>query len=173
MAQTETTTHDGAQIDTDDRDAYTGHRRSTERNRVISPDGRRLDPRTDLVNHSPTGLEWGYGGSGPAQLALALLADRYADPVALDHYQRFKDEVVASLNGDGWTLPVGAVDEFLTDEQVANAIPSTEISGPHNEIIAGKETGATFWRCENCGLERMSENFRYNGCPCCDSEVSD
>ena len=36
---------------------------------------RPLDPRLDLRNHSPTGLNWAYGGSGPAQLALALLAD--------------------------------------------------------------------------------------------------
>ncbi|HXR05085.1 MAG TPA: DUF6166 domain-containing protein [Verrucomicrobiae bacterium] len=34
-----------------------------------------LNPRLDLYNHSPTGFEWGYGGSGPAQLALAILAD--------------------------------------------------------------------------------------------------
>jgi hypothetical protein len=32
-----------------------------------------LQERLDLWNHSPTGLEWGYAGSGPAQLALALI----------------------------------------------------------------------------------------------------
>src|SRR5215469_11969326 len=31
--------------------------------------------RLELVNHSPSGFDWGPGGSGPAQLALALLAD--------------------------------------------------------------------------------------------------
>src|SRR5262245_1194599 len=36
---------------------------------------RDLPARLDLRSHSPTGFEWGYGGSGPAQLALALLAD--------------------------------------------------------------------------------------------------
>jgi hypothetical protein len=159
--------NDGAQTHTPS-EGYRGRQRSTERNRVVGPDGRRLDPRTDLANHSPTGLEWGYGGSGPAQLALALLADRYPDGAALAHYQWFKNDVVAGLDGDDWTLPVDAVDEFLTDEQVADATPSTEISGPHNEVIGGEETGATFWRCENCGLESMSEDIRYNGCPCCD-----
>jgi len=34
-----------------------------------------LPMRLDLVNHSPSGFEWSYGGSGPAQLALTLLAD--------------------------------------------------------------------------------------------------
>jgi hypothetical protein len=31
-------------------------------------------PRRDLGDHSPTGLELGYGGSGPAQPALTLVA---------------------------------------------------------------------------------------------------
>jgi hypothetical protein len=34
-----------------------------------------LDPRLSSVNHSPTGFGWGYWGSGPAQLAFALIAD--------------------------------------------------------------------------------------------------
>jgi len=34
-----------------------------------------LSPRHDLHRHSPTGYDWGYPGSGPAQLALGLLSD--------------------------------------------------------------------------------------------------
>ncbi len=34
-----------------------------------------LPARCEIWNHSPSGFEWGYGGSGPAQLALAILAD--------------------------------------------------------------------------------------------------
>lgn len=40
----------------------------------VTVDGKPLDPRFDLMRHSPDGFEYGYGGSGPAQLALALLA---------------------------------------------------------------------------------------------------
>jgi hypothetical protein len=42
---------------------------------VVSVDGKVLSPAYSLkvFNHSPTGFECGYGGSGPAQLALALL----------------------------------------------------------------------------------------------------
>lgn len=55
-----------------------------------------LDPRLDLRNHSPTGISWGYEGSGPAQFALALLADGLDhDGMALINYQRFKREVIA------------------------------------------------------------------------------
>lgn len=53
-----------------------------------------MDPlplRLDLTNHSPTGFTWGFGGSGPAQLSLALLAHALQDDEkALRLYQNFK-----------------------------------------------------------------------------------
>lgn len=66
----------------------------------------RLDPRLDLRNHSPSGLAWGYQGSGPAQLALALLADATGDDgLAQQIYQVFKKDVIAKLDQDnGWEL---------------------------------------------------------------------
>lgn len=67
--------------------------------------GRELDPRFDLRNHSPMGFEWGYGGSGPTQLALALAADVLCDDeAALDVYQRLKFRAVGRLPKDGWSL---------------------------------------------------------------------
>jgi hypothetical protein len=72
---------------------------------TVTVDGRRLNPRHDLWNHSPSGFEWGYVGSGPAQLALAILADHCADDEqAFNFYHRFKWAVVAELPGRGWTL---------------------------------------------------------------------
>ena len=51
------------------------------------------------------GAEWGYGGSGPAQLALALLADATGDDeLAQSHYQRFKREVVAGFERDRFLI---------------------------------------------------------------------
>lgn len=52
-----------------------------------------------VLNHSPEGFSWGYGGSGPAQLALALLLD-VTDDVAMSRslHQRFKAEVIAKLD---------------------------------------------------------------------------
>ena len=80
----------------------------------VTVDGRRLNPRFDLWNHSPTGFEWGYGGSGPAQLALAILADHCRDDEqALNFYQRFKWAVVAELPHRSWTLTTEAIDRML------------------------------------------------------------
>ena len=33
-----------------------------------------------LRNHSPDGFSWGYNGSGPSQLALAILLNEFQDP---------------------------------------------------------------------------------------------
>ena len=67
-------------------------------NVFVWEDGKRrvLPPRLDLANHSPTGLSWGYHGSGCAQLALALLADVYDDEKALRFYKRFKQVAIAT-----------------------------------------------------------------------------
>jgi len=80
----------------------------------VTVDGRALDPRFDLWNHSPTGFEWGYAGSGPAQLALALLADHLADDQeALEFYQRFKFTVVGSLPLKSWELTTHEIAQVL------------------------------------------------------------
>lgn len=73
---------------------------------VVEEDGvrRSLDPRFDLKRHSPDGFQCGYSGSGPAQLALAILAEIYDDETACRYYQRFKDDVIAGLDGDSFVL---------------------------------------------------------------------
>lgn len=76
---------------------------------------RRLPWRTGLVNHSPTGLEWGYAGSGPAQTSLAILADALSDnDRAVRLHQAFKFRVIAGLaRNTDW--------EMTIDEVVAHA----------------------------------------------------
>jgi hypothetical protein len=90
---------------------------------TVTVDGRRLNPRHDLWNHSPSGFEWGYGGSGPAQLALAILADHLGDDQeALNFYQRFKWAVIAELPGLGWTLTSRDIDQLLRNLQEAELL---------------------------------------------------
>lgn len=61
-------------------------------------DGKKLDPAKSqkVYNHSPTGFSWGYAGSGPAQLALAILLELTDKATAQRNYQRFKFDVIAS-----------------------------------------------------------------------------
>lgn len=80
----------------------------------VTVNGKALNPRFDLWNHSPTGFEWGYGGSGPAQLALALLANHLADDEeALSCYLSFKFAVVAKLPHHRWELTSRQIEEAL------------------------------------------------------------
>src|SRR5262245_11238444 len=71
--------------------------------------------RLDLANHSPTGFEWGYAGSGPAQLALAILVDATGDDLlALPLHQRFKFERITTLRRDvGWSMTHESVLAFV------------------------------------------------------------
>lgn len=76
----------------------------------IREDGKlvgRLDPHLEVMNKSPTGYSWGYGGSGPAQLAFALLVAVIGIECAQDPrmFQRFKGDVIAKLDkAKGWKL---------------------------------------------------------------------
>ena len=92
---------------------------------TVTVNGRRLNPRHDLWNHSPTGFEWGYGGSGPAQLAMAILADHCNnDEEALNFYQRFKWALIAELPHRSWTLTSQEIDLVL--QKVRDTEPSLE-----------------------------------------------
>ena len=96
---------------------------------LVTVNGRLLDPRLDLYNHSPTGFEWGYCGSGPAQLALAILAEHLGDDrQAFNLYQRFKWAVIAELpRKRSWTL---------TSRDIAQAIQAIR----DQEMVAGGVT---------------------------------
>ncbi len=70
-------------------------------NRTLQP----LNHRLDLENKSPSGISWGYQGSGPSQLSLALLADVVGDSRALRIYHYFKDAHIAPLSmKEGWEM---------------------------------------------------------------------
>ena len=74
-----------------------------------------LDWEQSLVyrNHSPTGIAWGYHGSGPAQCALTVLLAISSPGVALRHYQNFKREFIAAFPQEGNTLGVDQVSDWL------------------------------------------------------------
>jgi Family of unknown function (DUF6166) len=101
----------------------TPHRESVSGQSLVTVcDGQKSEPlplRLDLFNHSPTGFSWGYGGSGPAQLALALLADALGDDdLAARLHQDFKFKVVACWpEGERW---------WITAEQIAAVLKVIE-----------------------------------------------
>ncbi|MBA7561610.1 hypothetical protein ES708_03249 [subsurface metagenome] len=65
---------------------------------VFIDDGLLRPGRSQKVyNHSPDGFNWGYGGSGPAQLALAILLKFTDKKTALRSHQEFKWDIIAKL----------------------------------------------------------------------------
>ena len=81
---------------------------------LVTVDGETLPSRIDVRDHSPDGFGWGYGGSGPAQLALAVLTYHLGDEEeALEHYQAFKWEVVADLPLEEWELTTEEINDWL------------------------------------------------------------
>ena len=78
---------------------------------------RPLPLRLDLWNHSPTGFEFGYGGSGPAQLALAILADCCGDELAVQYHQAFKWAVIARITTPGTSLTATFVRDVVAGIQ--------------------------------------------------------
>jgi len=66
--------------------------------RQVWLNGELLNPRKSqkIINHSPDGFNWGYGGSGPAQLALSILLEITSEEKAIQMYQDFKWSVIAS-----------------------------------------------------------------------------
>ena len=81
----------------------------------VTVNGQPLSPRPSqqVVNHSPDGFDWGYGGAGPAQLALAiaLLFCRPATAVRL--YQEFKWRFIAPCPADGFELDMAVAQAWF------------------------------------------------------------
>lgn len=102
---------------------------------------RRMEQQTStnvphlVTHHSPTGYEWGYGGSGPADLALNILEwqlrrEGYRGEtvpcfegrcfrLAWDLHQAFKRDVIAACNRDDAHIPLETVTGWLATSRLA------------------------------------------------------
>ena len=85
--------------------------------REVHVDGKLLRPGKSQKawNHSPDGFNWGYGGSGPAQLALALLMLVTDQKTAISYHQAFKWNFVAKLPQTDFEIEID-VDKWIEDQ---------------------------------------------------------
>lgn len=74
-----------------------------------------------IVLHSPAGLEFGYGGSGPADTALNLLALVTDRQTAERLHQDFKWDFIARLPREGGTITRQQVVTWLAERGVTAA----------------------------------------------------
>jgi hypothetical protein len=84
--------------------------------RNVYYDGLWLDPAPSIAerNHSPDGFCWGYNGSGPAQLALAIMMfAEVGTEKSKEVYQDFKRDIIAALPTDmNFSIPIKQVDRW-------------------------------------------------------------
>lgn len=90
---------------------------------TVQVEGGRPKPLRHVQLHSD-GFEWGYSGSGPADLALSILADHFDERPSrrqLHHgececwplHQKFKEAFVAGWPMWGWEITSRAIDDWL------------------------------------------------------------
>jgi hypothetical protein len=101
-------------------------------------DGKSLAPDKSLrvVNHSPAGFSWGYGGSGSVQLALAVLIEILPEKKAVAIHQDFKWKFIA-------TLP----EEDFEMEHGTRRFRMAERSGEHRAMVTGAPGSRRGPRC--------------------------
>ena len=80
--------------------------------REVFLDKRELSPGASLavINHSPDGFAWGYGGSGPGQLALAICLKLLGKEKAIECYQDFKTRLIARLPQTNFSIKFVIID---------------------------------------------------------------
>lgn len=81
-----------------------------------------LAPSLKEVNHSPTGFEWGYGGSGPHQLAFAILLDLGFEAGTCHRlYAEFCRQLIASAPRGNWCITDRFVREWVNQQLARRA----------------------------------------------------
>jgi hypothetical protein len=74
---------------------------------------------TNIINHSPTGYEFGYSGSGPAQAAFAILFHFTKNKeLSLSLYQKFKFWFIANIKEDTWILDCNILKMWIMQESI-------------------------------------------------------
>ena len=74
------------------------------------------------VHHSPDGYEWGYGGSGPADLALNITIDCLLrlgiddNGLAYTIHQSVKRHFIANMPHEGTEIPCSVFDNYVSKE---------------------------------------------------------
>lgn len=118
---------------------------------TVTAEGVPLDPRTDLLNHSPCGFAWGYGGSGPSQLALAILADHFGEEFAMEHHQRFKTDLLEGIpRHKDWLFDSALLDQWAVENELIEPPPPATVEEIVESLyaasqalkIAGQKMGA-------------------------------
>jgi hypothetical protein len=71
-----------------------------------------------MIFHSPDGFDWGYGGSGPSDLALNIMLMFLDKMNAFKVYQDFKATFITNIPFEGGNILRRDIDNFLNSKIV-------------------------------------------------------
>ncbi len=100
---------------------YKGINNGTGGQSVMVIDGDKKYSLPHIVRHSPDGFQWGYGGSGPSELARCILLDLLGSfpRSIIDHiYQDFKS----------YFIEIAADDLMIKEEDIRAWLKTKKIS---------------------------------------------
>jgi Family of unknown function (DUF6011) len=99
-------------------------------------------PHGSAYPKSPDGHAWGYGGSGPSQLALDILTDLLGHEAHPACYQAFKDAFIATARGPHLAIHEGQIRLWLGAYEgpvLANALEPQKVGAPYEPDDVGAE----------------------------------
>lgn len=99
---------------------------------VVSDKKRQLltPNRSWRIRQHSSQFEWGYEGSGPAQLALAMLLTIVDEQTAEKRYQEFKRAAISRVDGCSWKIRLGDILSWLRDPMVKIEIADLGLTKP-------------------------------------------
>lgn len=122
----------------------------------VTVDGEPLSPeRAQRLRRTAQGYEWGYGGGGPALLALALVLDATHDrDLALRTYHWFKWGVVSMFLHDEWEITAAEVRRWVQqcERERDTAVQYIELRAAMlcEPVRRCRVCGCTDWDCRQC-----------------------
>jgi len=91
----------------------------------IIVDGKYLSPTRSqkIINHSPDGFSWGYRGSGPSQLSLAIVVEAI-EKMMNEKRLAFDHQIVERDVEEYYIVKIGAVGEIAIDNVMQKRKPT-------------------------------------------------
>lgn len=89
---------------------------------AITVNNKPLNPCFEIAQHSQE-LKWGYGGSGPTQLALAIMVYEYGTVLSRHpiHYLRLRWSILSKLPPKAFTLTSREIETWVSRQLAEDA----------------------------------------------------
>ena len=112
-----------------------------------------LPARLDVADYSRDGFEWGYTGSGPTQLSLALLLDLFPisachiDGLPFETINKLKEQLICKLPRTGnFTITTQDLKDALSADLLSADLVCPECDQPSDDCDRVKEN----MKCSIC-----------------------